>query len=342
MSGSSSINGMSHNKTAASLDKPTWLLGIILVITGIVLFILNALYATDLYHAAVSSISIGSAVFFLGVISNCCKVGGCLEANALPNPQTKTKTTKTSLQPLSGTISTKDFFESKGLFGVPQNLINEIDIWRKFRTTENLGIALDAGFILDGSPGNGKTTIAQAIAEILGGEYIEKKCGELAAPIYGQTEINITNLFTVPANQFRIVVIDEISGFVPKRGGFQWSDSRITEHFLGIVSGTTQKKPMYILIGTTNNFGAIDEAVVRRGRLGKRFTINNPDETTRRKIFTYELAKIPRSSDENWDSHIEFLVKKLNGHSCAAIVGTIGDAQRKAALVGRPLRTEDF
>lgn len=325
-----------QHRTVSVLDKFTWLLGAVLIITGIVLFILNSLYSVDLYFAALTATSVGSGVFVIGVVLNCCVAGDCLKSDKIDTRSNQYDASPhIKVEPLNVETTAKAFFEKKGLFGLPETFIDEIESWRKFRTTGNFSTITDAGFILEGPPGTGKTTVSKAIGEILGGEYVEKKCGDLLNPP-SKAESQITQLFAVPENQFRVIIIEEIGGLLSNTRG-----EGIKDYFLGVVDGIQNKKPTYILIGTTNNSASIDGGLTRRGRLGKRFILTKPDRNTRVQMFNNRLSTI-KKSEEDWSKVPESLASQADNFSYADIVGMIGDAQKKSSLANRDLEIEDF
>ncbi|HEY4832546.1 MAG TPA: ATP-binding protein [Waddliaceae bacterium] len=353
--GSSSVEHPPEQKkwcgrSICGIDTFSWLFGIALIATGVVLFVLNSFHTYDFFLAGTTTSGLGGGVFFLGLITHC-----CLSDRCCTSPQTEEPAKKTALQPattvpkipppLPMDIETRAFFESKGIFGLPQSLIDELTIWRKYRTTENVNLIFGAGFILYGPPGTGKTTIAVHIAELLGGEYSEQQCESLLGPYVGVTGKNITDLFNVPENAFRVIVIDEISGLLSARSvGRPESNhhDRTLNHFLGVVSGRGATAPKYILIGTTNEIDKLDDAVVREGRLGKKFEITNPDAIARSQIFTHHLNKLALSKDEDWGNFPATLSAATDQLSCASIVGIVQNAQRKGILASRDLLQQDF
>lgn len=343
-----------NGRSVCRIDRLTWALGVALAITGVVLLALQGLLGYQFFIAGITSASIGGGALLFGLITYCCLEGedcfkgsGSTQKESTSSSESSQATSvKKTTEPAAQEITTKAFFESKGIFGVPQELLDDLEIWRKYRRGEDLQkLSFDAGILLYGPPGMGKTTIGKAIAELLGGEYREHQAGSLKNKWVGNTEKNITEVFAVPEGQFRVILIDEISGLLPHRNSEQWTSSFV-EHFLGTVSGETQTKPRYLTIGTTNNIKAIDPAVIRDGRLGRNYMINFPDEAARTQIFQYHLNTATLSDDQDWSTFARGLALSTNsttqGFSCARLVQIVSQAKRKALLAGRPLRHEDF
>jgi len=338
-----------QGRCVCGLDVMTWGLGSLLIITGIVLFTLQALYGYSFVTGASVAVGLGMGCLLFGLITHCGfrSKDCCAQTdNKAPPSQNQSHKTKPSIpDPLPLEKDTRAFFEEKGIFGLPQELIDELDIWRKYRTHPNPSewqLRMEAGFILHGEPGTGKTTIAKCIAELLGGEYFEKKSGDMDSKWAGETEQNITELFTVPEDTFRVITIDEIEGLVPTRKQWAWKNG-IVSHILGKIEGTAQTHPKFILVGTTNDLNACDPAVTRRGRLGIPIEICKPDEKTRQQIFAFNLSKISYlDKGENWTNFAGILAQHTMNLSCAAIVGIIGDAERKHLLEQREIQQQDF
>jgi energy-coupling factor transporter ATP-binding protein EcfA2 len=336
-------------RSFCTIDKMILILGTALIISGVALFILNGLHIGEFVAAATATLSVGGSVLMLGLITHCCRIGGCFEAskiNALTSREKKIVSNQQQKPPIPlEAKSTKDFFAEKGIFGLPQELIDEIDDWRKYRT-EGTQINLGAGLLLYGPPGTGKTTIADAIAELLGGEYVRLNSGSLKNCLYGGTEKNIEAVFSVPENAFRVVVVDEISGLLMSRDhtqDFTPVHSNAINQFLGCVDGKSKTKHSFILIGTTNHFDQLDAAVVRSGRLGRHFKINNPDIEARRQIFAFHLKQLSLGVNEDWSNYEEYLAQQTDGYSCADIVlDLIPDLQRLSTRESRNLDKKDF
>lgn len=346
-----------QGRSICSISNLTCLFGASLIITGIVLLALQA-YNGDFLISGISSTSIGGCIFLLGLITHCCR--NCSpkslnkkdieKANKKNTDPQQTRSVTAPPQPLSKDINTREFFESEGVFGLPQELIDELSIWRLYRNftpgneNEKWNVDMDAGFILYGPPGTGKTTIAKQIAKLLGGTYYEQKSSDLTSEHLGGTEANVSRLFRVEGkDEFRVITIDEIDGFLSKRTGInKWTD-RFTSHFLAELGGTAERQPKFILVGTTNEFDMLDPALIRDGRLGKCFEIKPPDLETRKKIFNYHLGKI-KLDKSDWSGFATILAERTVGFSCAKItIGLLSAVKKKALLDNdRAITKDDF
>ncbi len=337
-------------RNVCKMEYFAWTLGALLILAGVALLSLQAVYNYNFFAAGITSASIGGFGTLLGLITHCCHNDNCCDkpsksskeivATAAPTIIPTVIKKEEAAAPIE--VSAKEFFEAKGIFGLPQELLDELSIWHEYRLNGPLDLTFDAGFLLHGPPGTGKTTIAKAIADFLGGDYKEIRSGDLKSKWYGETEKNITALFKVDEDKFRVVTIDEITGIFPKRGDSHHVANEVVDHMLGIIDGTPSETPRYLIIGTTNQFDKLDEALLRDGRLGKHFLIDLPNLETRQQIFASNLKKANLDSSIDADAFARELAEKNEG-SCAALIGKIGAAKRKAFLDGRrPLKKEDF
>ena len=96
-----------------------------------------------------------------------------------------------------------------------------------------------------------------------------------------------------------------------------------------------------MLVGTTNNYGAIDEAMMRRGRLTL-FQVDFPTQEVREQIFNFQLQKIGDSEQKSRDELAKYLATKTSHCSGADMMGVISDARKKALLAGRKEIEQDF
>lgn len=288
------------------IEKITWAAGLVLLITGLALFVLNTLYAHNFVIAAGVTTGTGGLLFLSGFCTHCvCTMmpgdrGAKFKGAAgKSKAQGSSTSANQALPTLPKETKIRDFFESKGLFGVPEDLIEELELWRRYRLGEDLGVEFGAGFILAGPPGTGKTSIAKLIGEVLGGTFRNELAGSLESSYHGATAENISELFEIPKDEFRVITIDEIDGLLIQRNNVTVYKSSIVSHFLGVVSGAPRTHPNYLLIGTTNDASRIDPAVLRSSRLGKIFTIDRPDSQARKAIFQNKLSGVEIEFSEN-------------------------------------------
>ncbi len=90
-------------------------------------------------------------------------------------------------------------------------------------------------------------------------------------------------------------------------------------------------------MGATNRIGDIDPAVLRPGRLDKKFFVGLPDDEARTDLVRLYMAS--RTQDEmDWEtcSH------RLKDYTCAEIEHVVNEAARHALQQERPIRTGDI
>ena len=167
---------------------------------------------------------------------------------------------------------------------------------------------VNKGFVLYGPPGTGKTHIARALANEAGA-YFESLNGlEMEGKFVGDTELNWRELFDkAKQKQPSIIFIDEIDAVGRKRGGVDEHGDKALDQILTLISDLDQSKDNIFIIGATNNFKALDKALIRSGRLSKHIEVKLPDLNGVRQIFDIHSAKKPL--DDNLDK--EALVKRL-------------------------------
>lgn len=140
------------------------------------------------------------------------------------------------------------------------------------------GIPYQKGYLLYGTPGNGKTSLVLALASKFNRDiYIMK--------IAGTTDNSFRDLIAkVPKHS--IVLIEDIDCFFVKRKSQVEAniiESNLTfSGFLNAIDGVTGSNGR-ILIMTTNNIQDLDPALIRPGRIDRKIELLNPtrDQTSR-------------------------------------------------------------
>ena len=146
-----------------------------------------------------------------------------------------------------------------------EDLINaDVDL---ARVVESLKVCRDARLCLYGPPGSGKSGFAYHLARQLDIPLIVKKGSDILGRYLGESEQNLANAFSEAQSKSGLLLIDEIDGLLADRSGAQrnWEISIVNE----LLTQVDNFKG--ILIVTTNFFGRLDSAAMRRFDLKVKF-----------------------------------------------------------------------
>ena len=182
-------------------------------------------------------------------------------------------------QYIVGLLATDDYlvpqtieFESKFLRKVNvdnQQLLLPTVIVDEIKGVLN-AISLNAGvnkFMFEGKPGTGKTEAVKQVARLLGRELFMVEFNELIDSKLGQTAKNISSAFKeinhMPNRNRTIILFDEMDAIALDR--INSNDLRE----MGRVTSTVLKEidrlnEQVVLIATTNLYGKLDQALIRR------------------------------------------------------------------------------
>ena len=167
---------------------------------------------------------------------------------------------------------------------------------------------INRGFILYGPPGTGKTHIARALANEADVNFVSLNGLEMESKWVGESEENWRNLFEeAKQKQPTIMFIDEFDAVAKHRGGKDVYGDKVVDQLLTIMTDLDNNAENVFVIGATNNFKALDGAIIRSGRFSKHLEVKMPDLDGTRKILDIHLAKKPL--DRNLDK--DALAKKL-------------------------------
>jgi transitional endoplasmic reticulum ATPase len=194
-----------------------------------------------------------------------------------------------------------------------------------------LNVEPQAGILLYGPPGNGKTLLAKAVAtecqahlEIISGPEILSKW-------VGESEANLRQIFArcrqlAPS----VLLIDEIDSLAPCREQMsQQHDVQLISQLLVLLDGL-EARGRVAVIATTNRLEAIDPALRRPGRLDYHIEVPLPDRAGRTAILSIHLQKMRLGRYVR----IHRLVKETEGMSGAELAGLCREAGTQAILRG--------
>ena len=183
------------------------------------------------------------------------------------------------------------------------------------------GVTIPNGMLLYGPPGCGKTFFAKHFAEEVGFNFILSTPSTLKSRYVNATQENIAKMFEeAEKNAPTIIFIDEINELLPSResDAHEMSKSAVNEMLAQM--DRTGEKGIFI-IGATNYPDMIDPAMLRAGRLDKKFYLPPPDIEARKSMFEMYLKNRPLDFGIDYErlsiltenyvsSDIEFLVNE--------------------------------
>ncbi|KAJ9604033.1 ATPase of 26S proteasome regulatory subunit 4 [Cladophialophora chaetospira] len=192
---------------------------------------------------------------------------------------------------------------------------------------EEMGIKPPKGVILYGAPGTGKTLLAKAVANQTSATFLRIVGSELIQKYLGDGPRLVRQLFQVAAeNAPAIVFIDEIDAIGTKRyestSGGEREIQRTMLELLNQLDGFDDRGDVKVILAT-NKIETLDPALIRPGRIDRKILFENPDTSTKKKIFTLHTSKMSLAEDVDLD---EFIAQKdeLSGADIKAICSEAG------------------
>ena len=201
---------------------------------------------------------------------------------------------------------------------------------------------VDAGCLLVGPPGTGKTLFASALARSAGVSFfptsyadwqssrlpsIRRRCKGASQGVHGRRRGDARD---------RVYRRDrhDPGPREDTRADDWWT--AITTALLESLDGIDRREGV-VVIAACNHAEGLDPALVRAGRLDRRFDVELPDEAALAEIFRSHLgADVDRHAI---DAVATLFAGSLSG---ADVVRIARDARRKARTEGRPIRSDDL
>jgi SpoVK/Ycf46/Vps4 family AAA+-type ATPase len=128
-----------------------------------------------------------------------------------------------------------------------------------------------------GPPGTGKTALAEHIAEQLGRRLMVRQASDLVSKFVGETEQNMAKMFTEAETEGAVLLLDEADSFLRSRRLAErtYEVSEVNEMLQGM------ERFAGVFVCTTNLFGDLDEAALRRFTFKIRFRALEPVQRER-------------------------------------------------------------
>lgn len=200
---------------------------------------------------------------------------------------------------------------------------------------------VDAGCLLSGPPGTGKTLFASALAASAGLPFVATSYADWQSQGDGHLGYVIkcvrTRFSDAIAAAPAILFIDEIDvvGTRGARGDHDGWWSAVITALLEALDGTTRREGLAV-IGACNDPSRIDPALLRSGRLDRRFEIGLPDENSLARIFAHHL---PDGDAQTFETVATVLAGTTSGADVSRIAR---EARRVARRAGREIVADDL
>lgn len=226
-------------------------------------------------------IAIGVAVVFVYIIFFKNKKAAQKEMNNLSEINYKSQSNIT-------------FDDVAGNYEAKESLKELVDFIKNPEKYSELNVRSPKGVLLYGTPGTGKTLLAQALAGEAGVDFFAVSGSDFVQVYAGLGASRIRNLFNKAKKAKKSVIfIDEIDAIGKKRlgSGARGSDEgdRTLNALLTEMSGFENSGT--IVIAATNRIDTLDSALLRPGRFDRQIEVMLPDKEARKDIIRLYLNR---------------------------------------------------
>lgn len=204
-----------------------------------------------------------------------------------------------------------------------------IDAINQREEYERYGVTIPNGMLLYGPPGCGKTFFAKQLAAEVGFNFMVKKPSDLQSRWVNATQENIAAMFKeAEENAPTIIFLDEMNELTPNRdsGNVHQMHLSAVNELLANMDRLGEKG--IFVIGATNYPHLMDPAILRSGRLDKKFYVAPPDFEARKAMFEMLLKKRPYDFGLDYDK----LARLTENYVFSDLTLIINDASRKALM----------
>jgi cell division protease FtsH len=193
--------------------------------------------------------------------------------------------------------------------------------------------------ILSGPPGTGKTHACLATAGEAGVPCKLLGSAEFQSMWHGESERIIRETFaSLQGYEACVIIIDEFDGIAWRRDqSNEWhaeSQASIVGELLRGIDRLSKGPGRVLLMGTTNQYGRIDPALLRSGRMGDHIYLGLPTALDRREMLDGLLEQNQLSID------LDEAVNLTTGCNPADLARLVAEARKLAAHEGADLSLE--
>ena len=207
-----------------------------------------------------------------------------------------------------------------------QELLEVVDFLKRPEDYTKMGAKIPRGVLLIGSPGNGKTMMAKAVAGEANVPFLYVSGSEFVEMFVGVGASRVRDLFKAAKKKAPCVIfIDEIDAVGRKRGqgsgGGNDEREQTLNQFLVEMDGFEGNESV-IVLGATNRPDVLDPALLRPGRFDRQVTVTVPDRKEREKI----LMVHARNKKMAKDIDLSIVAKRTSGFSGADLMNVLNES----------------
>lgn len=234
-----------------------------------------------------------------------------------------------------GEIKTR-FTDVAGLETAKEELADIVMFLKDSIQFQKIGAKIPKGILLSGTPGNGKTLLARALAGEVQCPFLYVSASEFIEAIVGVGAARVRSMFTIAKELAPcIIFIDEIDAIGRKRGAnVSGGDTELAQtlnQLLSEMDGFEQQKNPIVIMGATNRSDILDNALLRPGRFDRKIEIASPFVKDRYKILKLHLKNIKAMADLD----IHKIARGTPGYSGAELAQLVNEAAILALRQGK-------
>jgi cell division protease FtsH len=227
------------------------------------------------------------------------------------------------------------FDDIAGMDELKKDMRQIVDVLKNPEEYRAKGIRQTKGIIFEGSPGNGKTLFAKALAEEMNVNFIATKGADFQSAMMSMGARKIKQLFKkAKRHKPCIIFIDEFDSIGERRNysgtGVDKENNRIVTAMLNEMDGFDTQDGI-LVIAATNSYNSLDSALIRPGRFDLRYNISNPDFSTRIKLIDLYTKKKKLAEDVDKEK----LAESFETLSCSGIETLLNESAMEAMLENR-------
>jgi len=220
---------------------------------------------------------------------------------------------------------TLSFDDIAGIDQAKSQVVGLVDIMRNPSKYRRLGARQPTGLLLVGPPGTGKTLLARVVGVELGLPFYYASGSDFVELFVGRGAARVRELFqraekTSPC----VIFIDELDALGKSRGnGMQLvrndEGEQTLNQLLACMDGIDSKGNGIVVIGATNRYDVLDEALTRPGRFDRVVRVPLPDRDGREKVLRIHARQTVCAADVDY-ARIADLTTGFSPAELAAIV----------------------